>query len=333
MVSIGDLARSLALRQDSLRLQSDLVRLSTELATGRKADVTSAAAGDFGALGSIEASLSRLASYTVAGREAAMTTAAVQSVLGTIQTNLSELAGPLLVTLDGGAETVVDAVVADAEERFAGAVAALNTQVADRSIFAGAAADGPALASAGTIMDALVVATAGETTASGVEAAVRAWFATGGGFDTVGYLGAVQPAGSSGIADGEVAAQPVMATDPALREALASLALGALLDRGILGGSAPERAGLARIAGEALLNAEARVVDLRADVGARESQIDRVLSRNEASRAALDLARTELVAADPYETATRLQQVEAQLEALYTLTARLSRLSLTEFLR
>jgi flagellar hook-associated protein 3 FlgL len=333
MVSIGDLAQSLALRQESLRLQSDLVRLSTELATGRKSDVTSAVAGDFGALGSIEASLSRLGAYTLSGREAAMTTSAVQSVLETVQTNLSGLAGPLLITLDGGAEAAVDAAVADAEERFGSVIAALNTQIADRSIFAGSAVDGSALANAGIMLDALSAATTGETTATGVEAAVRAWFSPGGGFDSIGYLGAGQPSGPARLAEDETVTQPVTAADPALREALAAMAMAALVDRGVLSGAASERAGLAQRAGEALLNAEAQVVGLRAEVGAREAQIDRTLVRNEASRASLELARTELLAADPFETATRLQEVEAQLEALFTVTARLSRLSLTEFLR
>ena len=45
------------------------------------------------------------------------------------------------------------------------------------------------------------------------------------------------------------------------------------------------------------------------------------------------LPATEIVAADPFDAATGLQAAEAQLEALYTLTARLSRLSLTEYLR
>ena len=37
--------------------------------------------------------------------------------------------------------------------------------------------------------------------------------------------------------------------------------------------------------------------------------------------------------ADPYRTATDLQAAQTRLETLYVLTARLSRLNLTEYLR
>jgi flagellar hook-associated protein 3 FlgL len=36
---------------------------------------------------------------------------------------------------------------------------------------------------------------------------------------------------------------------------------------------------------------------------------------------------------DPYEAATKLEAAQSQLEALYTVTARLSRLNLVDFLR
>ena len=54
--------------------------------------------------------------------------------------------------------------------------------------------------------------------------------------------------------------------------------------------------------------------------------------RNAAEASALQIARNGLVAADPYDTATAIQAVQTQIETLYTLTARLSRLSLTDYL-
>ena len=48
--------------------------------------------------------------------------------------------------------------------------------------------------------------------------------------------------------------------------------------------------------------------------------------------ARLTADRAEILAADPYETATALSQTEASLQNLYALTSRLSRLSLTDYL-
>ena len=55
--------------------------------------------------------------------------------------------------------------------------------------------------------------------------------------------------------------------------------------------------------------------------------------RAAAEATALGLAREALIGADPYEAAAALEAAETQLETLYTLTARISRLSLVNFLR
>ena len=55
--------------------------------------------------------------------------------------------------------------------------------------------------------------------------------------------------------------------------------------------------------------------------------------RNGAETTSLQIARNGITAVDPYETASRLEATRQQLETLYTLTARISRLSLVDFLR
>ena len=44
------------------------------------------------------------------------------------------------------------------------------------------------------------------------------------------------------------------------------------------------------------------------------------------------MARGGMVGVDGYDTATALQETQARLETLYTLTARLSRLKLADYL-
>ena len=46
-----------------------------------------------------------------------------------------------------------------------------------------------------------------------------------------------------------------------------------------------------------------------------------------------ELRRRGIVAADPFETANALEAAKTQLETLYALTARLSRLNLADYLR
>ena len=57
-----------------------------------------------------------------------------------------------------------------------------------------------------------------------------------------------------------------------------------------------------------------------------------ISARNEAEETSLEFARNSLLAADPFETATELENVQFYLQSLYTVTARNSQLNLVNFL-
>jgi flagellar hook-associated protein 3 FlgL len=46
----------------------------------------------------------------------------------------------------------------------------------------------------------------------------------------------------------------------------------------------------------------------------------------------LQNAQLSLLSVDPYETATKMQEMQTQLQTLYAITARAARLSLVDFL-
>ena len=75
------------------------------------------------------------------------------------------------------------------------------------------------------------------------------------------------------------------------------------------------------------------MTQLAAKVGVSESRIDTAQSRNAADLLTLEMAEAELVTSDPYRTAAELEAVQTNLETVYAITARLSRLTLTDFLR
>jgi flagellar hook-associated protein 3 FlgL len=75
-----------------------------------------------------------------------------------------------------------------------------------------------------------------------------------------------------------------------------------------------------------------RVTGIRADLGHAEERIERSSVRIASELSSLDYARSQLLAVDPFEAATELENVQFQLEALYTVTARAARLNLVNFL-
>ena len=333
-LSIGDLALTYQNRRNNVQIKTDLQRLSQELASGQRSDISTDGAGDFAPIVGLERALKANAAYATSTAEAAMFATAMQNSLEMVQANSSELFPALLTASSSEHPTLIQTTAADAKVKFEAVVSAFNMRVADRYAFSGDATDGPALVDASTMLADLQLAIAAEVTAAGVSTVVDAWFDDpGGGFETLAYIGSDTPMAPFRLSDSDTAETRLTAADPGIRSVLKGFALAALLGEGALGTDIVERAALTRIAGEQLLNAQANLAVVRANVGSTEARIDIVAAQNIAEKSALEIARSELTAIDPYRTATELEAVRLQLETLYVLTARLSRLSLVEYLR
>lgn len=333
-LSLGDLANTFQIRRQSAGLKADLTRLGTELTSGRKTDLGAALAGDFGPFAGIERSLRAVAAYKTANSEAATMLSASQLALGNVQSMGQDLGPALLIASTARDVTLIGATAEDARQKFSAVVSSLNTSVADRTLFGGAATDRPALASAETMLADLALAVSGETTAAGIVTAVDSWFDDpGGGFETIGYLGSSNDMGPFSIAEDEAAAVGVRADDQVMRDTLKSYALVSLIAEGALDGNVEEQAELTAAAAGNMLSAEGGLTHLRARIGAIEARIEDAQARNAAETTAYEMARNELIAVDPYQTATELEAVYSQIETLYTVTARIAGLSFLDYMR
>lgn len=333
VTSIGDLAKSLQLRQDTGRIKQDLTRLTNELSSGIDSNLANRFKGNFNPLSGVERGLLKSESYLVVISERELIVRDQQSTLNTFR-SLGDISSSLMLVQESGDPTLVATAGHDALSRFTSAIANLNTQSGGRTNFAGVATDRPAVADVDTILTAIEseIVIAGAITADEVAQVVSDWFATGGGYDTVGYIGGPQDSSGPRLSDGEVATSLITADDDAIRGFLSGLAMSSLLARDVLSGDTVERGNLARLSGLNLIEAGDAIIDLQAEVGASEGQLGRARVEVMAESEALELARTNLISVDPYETAVELQSAEVQLQTLYSITARLSRLSLTGYL-
>lgn len=328
MTSIGDLAQTQVLRRHTTSAKSDLDHLTAEVATGKAADPGTHLRGDFTALSAIDSTLARLAAFGSVTADLSLRAEAQQRALAHID-EAATGAGAALVTAAYGATAGTSAAGVQARQALDVALSALNLRLGDRALFAGADSGGPAILDAADVMDAVQTTLAGATDAPAVLSAVDAWFAAPDGF-AAAYLGD-EAASPLTIAAGESAGLDITAKDPALRDTIKALVLGSLLaDPGF--GTAATRAALAQTAGESLAGLATDRATLAGRLGSTQQRIDEAASRNSAEASALGLARNDLLAVDPYDTATRLQETETRLEMIYALTARLSRLSLLEYL-
>lgn len=330
-VSYGDLANSYLLRRQNAAAKAELAALNTEVVTGQSRDITAHVRGNVQPLASLDSSLSRLEGYATSARETGLMAAAMQTALGTISSISSDLSEFLIGSNSSALETRISAAGATARANLNTVVSALNTRFGDRAIFSGMKTGAPALVDSETLLAAVQAATAGSVSAADVVQNVSDWFDDPAGFAATAYTGGA-PLAPISVADGETARLNITALDPAIKETLKGLTMAALLDKGILPNSADARMELAKTAGLHLLQSNTDRAYLTGRLGGVQAQIESAAARNSAESTTLKIVRNDITTVDPFESAAKLQDMQGQLEKLYTLTARMTRLTLMDYL-
>ncbi|TRW95962.1 hypothetical protein FNJ84_14030 [Paracoccus sp. M683] len=334
--SVGDQARAFVLQSQSARLRNTLQVLTDELSSGIVADRAGRVSGNTTQLHHFETQIALLNQYKSAGAEAAASAEAIQNILGALQKDAAEFNATLLTSDATKGVGHVPLRVAEAQGLFETAVGRLNSSIAGLHLFSGLATDTPALIEPDLILDEIKTLTAGMTTAADVEAAITGWFDAspgGGGFLDFAYRGTMGEPRLAQIADDRVIAFATSAATPAIRELLKSYALTAVADSGAIAADSTAQLRLIERTGEKLRSNDGALLDEMGRVGLLESLADRFSTEHTNALAIAEIGRANLITADPFQTATALQEVQTQMQTLYTLTARLSGLRLVEYLR
>ena len=220
-----------------------------------------------------------------------------------------------------------------AREKLEGMMATLNGTVGGRSLFAGTATDVSPLADSDVLLNGLRLALAGATTATDIDQAARNWFNDPAGFQALVYQGATQNVAAVQIGSGEQVTLSLRADDRVLKDIMRHAAVAALTSDVTLALDPDLRVEVQKASAEGLLTTQGALTGLRADLGFAQEAIEISQTRSAAARLSLEQIRNTLIEADPYTTASLFEEAEFQLESLYTVMSRMSRLSLVNFLR
>lgn len=332
--TLGDLSGFLSSRHSNVRLKQQIQQHSHELTTGLAFNTSRHLGGDMSQLAIIEHDLRLSETMRQTNAEAILRSGAKQSALGLIDQHLDVTFEALAtVGLNEGA-LAGNTASATAGHAFRSIVDALNTQAGHQSLFAGSATDHPALIDADTMFADLRTALTGLSTLTDVDVTLENWFDNPtGAFATLAYTGdggdppAFQLSADTFVSDG------IRADDDRLRTALKAVAKAALAYDPSIGLSDDLARAMTQSAVDAVFVAKDGLIEMRAELGAIEERIEAATVENSARKTALDVARNQLLGVDSYDAASRLEATQFQLESLYATTARLSRLSLLEYLR
>jgi len=331
--SIGDLAHNLVLRQQGTHLAREMDRLTRELSTGRATDTAKHLSGNLLPLADIERGLTLADAHRDVTRIAALDAGIMQAALGRVEDSGRALAETALVaaSANGAMQPVVLAEAG--RNALSSMMGALNTDSAGRALFGGDVTDHPPLADAETLLQELLPLLAAAPDASAVRDALDTFFDTpGGGFATDIYRGGQAAAAAHALGAGETVELRIRADEPALRDQIKQAAMLSLIDHPGLALDTGQRAILTREMGTGLLAGQDGVTRLRAQLGFAEERIAQAQTRLDTEINSLGIARNDLLSVDIFKSAAALEQVQTQLETLYTITARTARLSLANFL-
>jgi flagellar hook-associated protein 3 FlgL len=332
MQVIGDLARSLILRQNQVSLRTEMDQLAEEIATGFVKDPGQHLDGDISSLLAIDRSLEKLEAFRVNTTEAVFITGAMQNALDEIQTRTEILSQALISAELTPNSSLLSTMSDEAESSLGQVLNGLNRSVAGRSLFAGTATDGKAVQTLDQILTDARTALSGAVTMTDIETALDTFFGAGGTYETTSYIGSNTGLAAMRLSETETAHVDIRATDPVFREVLKPLIMAALATDSTLGFDQDVQVEMLASSGRNLLGAQQYIVELRAGLGTLEARVEESQTRNEAERAAMSTARLGLAGADQYESASRYENIRVQLESLYAITARSQRLSLAEYL-
>ena len=329
-ISVPDVLSFSRLAQNVSDLKTRVDNTRTEAVTGRYQDLTTQLKGDVGGAQLLRKAIDDVKLFQDNLALAASRAQITQSTMGNIGSESSRIATELLSAVGRGAEATIDVLADDAKAALTVSFASLNAVYSGRALFAGDETNAPPLASVDQLIADVEAIMAGATDAADAEAQLDFYFNDPtGGFATTIYQGGAGRAPGVEIAPGTRVDASAKADDPAIKDILRGLVTIAT------SGSATFADVTTTITSGAnqIFDAEAKLVDQRANIGINEARIAAAAARYEAEESVLSTLYNEKTLRDPYEAASELQLLESQLEASYLLTARMARLSIADFIR
>lgn len=144
-------------------------------------------------------------------------------------------------------------------------------------------------------------------------------------------FGQPNPPLTSRTSETQTLSQPAQANDPAMRDLIRGLAMLSAVDAGQIPDEQAQELWLTE-ARTAIANGLEGLTDLETVTGLRRGQLEDTINAQQSRSQFLDGERLKLEGVDQYDAATRLTQLQNQLESSFAVTARLSRLSFLNYL-
>lgn len=350
------LQASLMGRRNVARTTADLQNASREVSTGLRADLY----GDLGQRAAITLSLrsrmDRTDAFVTSNKLLNNKLDVISTATGQAQKAAQDFLSLAVANIDSPGATA-STLQQQARAALQAVTGALNTNYAGEYLFSGTATDKAALQdyaktnpatglSPKDVIDGIVAG--GPTSAADAAAKLAQLddvFASTntanpnqnyeatfyGGTPALDASGNPNPRMSARIAEGQQVSYGIQANDPAVRDVLKGLTMIASTDVSKITDPAAYKAWMKSALG-ALSSGTEGLTQAQAQLGSRQQLVQDTQTRQEDLKTVYNSRIAGYEAVDPYEAASRMSALQTQLNATYSATAQLSKLSLLNYL-
>lgn len=332
--SSSDLSGYARRNRTALQLRAQIDTVSQEVVTGLKSDVREAVNGELGRAHLLQKAQSDLQQSQEMNTISANRLDTLNRSLVSTRETVDGIGTRGFVALNAFTDISLGAIVQEAEGSLRLVMAGLTTSSGDRNLLSGDKTNSNTYADPDVLMEDIQSILESAPSAEEALASINAYFDTPGGeFDTKIYLGGDGKTPALPAGGGQFLQPEFNGKNQEFKDTIKGLAIMALAQDVYLESDREGFATLFTAGTKAVTNGESGLISLEADVGLMAETTANISNRNQDEISALALASQNIFGRDQYEAAAELQQLQVQLEASYTITARLSSLNLTNFLR
>lgn len=330
--SYPDLLAYTRRNRTTAQIKDRMLTASQEAVTGLKSDLTKATNGDLGrahllkkAQGDIEQSQQI---NTLSNSRLSLMSGALTGVLDTID----NIDSRTIVAINTDNIFGTDALIDEARTNVQNIMSSLSVRHGERNLFSADKTDTPPFGDADELLSDIenLISSAPDTGAA--IAAIDDYFSDGGDFETRIYQGGAGNPPLLPIGNGQNINITVSGKSQSIKDVLKGMAILATSKSALPEGDKAAFDTLMTEGASSITRATSGLVRLNAEVGIFTQSLATAEKQNESEALSLATSFQNLFGRDQYEAAGELKQLQVQLEASYAITARLSNLTLTNYL-
>ena len=334
MRAIGDLASFMLSSRFQANLRNTALSVAQEATTGLAADKARHLGGLNLEMSLLERKTILLEQHQRGIIEAGLFASSTQVILGRIQDQTTQLSQNLSLASQLTEVSALKAISDEAAAAFVDTINAINSKFAGRFILSGSATKSQPLPNGNTILEMLRSEISGASSINDVIIALDAWFdAPSGGFNTLAYKGSNTGYARLPLSEKDTAIFSLRADDEVFRNMLKAVSKSALVTNPLLNLTPEDQQTLLSQSHVDIISLDKQLTEERANLGLTEAVVEEARLSTESELARLKLDRLTMIGVDQFESASKFEAGQKQLELFYRIAARQGQTSLAEYLR